>query len=142
MNERIIFDIENKLIYKVLDTYIIKCSKIKKQSKLINAYVQDSENLTFFLDRTKSLFTNDYISHYRTLQTDGSWIWSSDLNVYTKDYSFIWPKEFVNQVCKLKGKMRDLKDNDFSKLEAELVITGYYEDKYEDFIKIIPLSEE
>jgi len=139
MDERIIFDITNKLIYKVSDEYIINCDKIKKKSNLVSKYVQESKNLTFFLDQTKSLFNNKYISHYRTLQTDGYWIWSSDLNIYTKDHSFIWPKEFTYQVHKLQGKVKNLNDDDFGILEAELVVSGYYENKYEDFIKTIEM---
>ena len=118
---------------------VINCFKNKKTDILIKDYVNDSEKLAVFLDLTKSLFSSDYITHYRTLETDGNFIWSSDLNIYTKDYNFIWPNKIVNQIYSLSEKEKKVKDYDFRLLEAELVVAGYYDGRYEDYVKIIEL---
>jgi|GEM_PF-3705608 len=101
--ERIIADIRlNEIkVYIVSDEYIRTCySKTKNDvKKNLIEYLNGGAFINILLNSTKSIFNNnDSITSNETLLSDGNWIWSGDLNYYTENYDFKWPKEFFETI--------------------------------------------
>lgn len=97
--KRVIINISTPIIkiYKISDEYLIECNKLNEHqstSKFLN-YLESSIYLWIFLDRGVDIFNSTVIDDYRTLRTDGKWIWSADLNFYSGNHHFKWPEEFL-----------------------------------------------
>lgn len=119
--KRFIVNIDENHIILVEDSYLEKCNRIKTEnSTILIDFLGKSDYLSITLDKVKSLFSNEYVSHVHTLRTDGKWIWSSDLNHYTKNHYFQWPKSFNEHV--LKNGMSTISEERFKLMEKSFNI--------------------
>lgn len=102
--DRVIFKIgTKKSSYLVENTYITKCKnqgKVYSSRNKLDQYLKKCFYLKVLLTETKCIFTRKYIGHYHSWRTDGAWVWSSDLEHYSKDHSFQWPKEFLDHIIR------------------------------------------
>jgi hypothetical protein len=83
----------------VPDEALIHCNQFQspKNERLIH-YIEQAGYDSICLDQTLDIFNKKRISHYKTFRTDGSWIWSSDLNYYTIHHGFLWPAQFMQHL--------------------------------------------
>jgi hypothetical protein len=91
-------------VYRVSDNYLKECAKNKHptDNNLIS-YLDQSEYFMILLDTNYDIFEKTKIDDFRTMRSDGKWIWSADLNFYTLNYGFKWPDDFIRHVKK-EGK--------------------------------------
>ncbi|WP_459209971.1 hypothetical protein [Aquimarina rhabdastrellae] len=111
---RIIFNITEKNMYLISDSYI-KNNIGFKNERLIK-HLSESENFCFFLDRNRSLFTDERVPHYWTLNTDGKWLWSADLDYYTINYGLKWPLEFLEYLEKNNCNRTTISDEEYKEI--------------------------
>lgn len=99
--KRFIFNVSQRRVevQVVTDESIIHCNQfqLSKNERLIH-YIEQAGYDSICLDQTLDIFNKKRISHYKTFRTDGSWIWSSDLNYYTIHHGFIWPAKFMEHI--------------------------------------------
>lgn len=115
---RIIIDIRKSplLLYEVTDEILkmnIKCILDKDE---VYGYLKKSHYLEILLDKTLCVYGEQMIEHYQTYLTDGSWVWSSDINHYFFNHNFALPKDFLEYIRTLN------------------YIPKSYNESYDDFI--------
>ncbi|MCL9807669.1 hypothetical protein NAT51_19255 [Flavobacterium amniphilum] len=97
-------------VYVVTDDYLKECFEhIEPVDRGLSRYLDESGYFSILLDTNYDIFEKNTISDFRTLRTDGYWIWSADLNYYYEKFGFKWPQEFV-AFCK-SNKVSNLSDS-------------------------------
>lgn len=99
--ERIILDISSEIIevYFISNEYIIQCNNLTTEiNESIIKHIEQSPFYEIFLDINFDIFNQEKISDFRTLRTDGKWVWSADLNFYTRKHNFQWPLKFLKHL--------------------------------------------
>ncbi|SEB45876.1 hypothetical protein SAMN04489761_0840 [Tenacibaculum sp. MAR_2009_124] len=96
------------IIYEITDQYLFEChrsNKVVMNKSLYLNYLSicDFEKIT--LDRTQCIFSQEWITHYGTLKTDGNWLWSTDLEHYFEKYNFKWPKDHLLKITNSNYQM-------------------------------------
>ena len=112
--KRIILQISKKKMFIITDSYIK--NNIGMEDKLVTNYISNCGQYSFFLDKLKSLFSEELIPHYWSLYTDGEWLWSADLNYYVQNFGLKLPNEFVVYIK--KNKLRKLSDDDYFEIDS------------------------
>ena len=116
-----ILNIKKDFLFIINDSYIKNCYYNKKslayfKKKRLLKYVNNAPLLLGFLDLTDCLFSGKDIPSYETLFTDGEWIWSADLNYYSKNFYFEWPNEFIKSIANKCYKLPKLSDDELENI--------------------------
>jgi hypothetical protein len=126
-SQRIILDITNPVVevYKISDEYLKKCYNINESIDIdIIEHLNGSSYFWIFLDLNKDIFKGSTIDDFRTLRTDGKWIWSADLNFYALDYGFKYPEKFIHHIK--KADKTHISDSDLHHLSSKYDPTIFF----------------
>jgi hypothetical protein len=75
------------------------------------AYIEAASYLQITIDQTHCIICNKLIDDVQTLRTDGTWIWSADLEHYYQDHHFFWPRSFLQRMKSLSYKLSPISDS-------------------------------
>jgi hypothetical protein len=127
---RIIIDTINEpfKLFEITDDHLkddkLKNSHIKDKNRIVK-YMKKSEYLSILLDCTKCIFTRENIEHFKTLLTDGKWIWSADIIYYIENHNYILPIDFLSDIRKNNYKTRKLTDEAYNFLHDKIYKEGF-----------------
>jgi hypothetical protein len=101
MKQRMIIDIRQDppVLYAITDEYIKRNinKQIHNKDKIQN-FLEKAGYLSIVLNDTKSIFGEERIEHMETILTDGSWVWSADINHYLINHNFELPRLFLKHI--------------------------------------------
>jgi hypothetical protein len=110
---------EEIVVYSISNDFIKKCDsdELFFNSERLDNYLETAVKICILLDSTKSIFEDISITSNETFLSDGDWIWSGDLNYYSKHHHFLWPEKFLLSVINKSYELKELSNHKIEMLE-------------------------